>query len=121
MINIAVVGSRNFMDYDTVCMGIIETLDLWKININQVNSIISGGAPGIDSSAEIFAKYFDIKFVVFEADWSKYGKSVGPKRNSLIVKHATHVIAFVAEDSVGTLDTIRKARESNLTINIITV
>jgi len=121
MINLAVVGSRNFTDYDTVCMGIIETLDLWKIGINQVSSIISGGATGVDSSAEIFSKYFDIKFVVFEAEWSKYGKSAGPKRNSLIVKNATHVIAFVTEDSVGTLDTIRKARESNLTINIVRI
>jgi predicted Rossmann fold nucleotide-binding protein DprA/Smf involved in DNA uptake len=102
-------------------MGIIETLDLWKININQVSSIISGGANGVDSLAEIFAKYFDIQFVVFKAEWSKYGKSAGPKRNSLIVKRATHVIAFIAENSVGTLDTIRKAKESNLTINIINV
>lgn len=119
--NLAIVGSRNFNNYDEVCIGIIDTLDLWKISINEINAIISGGANGVDTLAKKFAKEFDIPFLVFEADWSKYGKSAGPKRNTLIVNNSTHVIAFVAPDSIGTWDTIRKAQNLNLLVNIIQI
>jgi len=119
--NVAIVGSRNYNNYDEVCMGIIDTLELWKVGINEINTIISGGANGVDTLAKKFAKEFDIQFLVFEAEWDKYGKSAGPKRNTLIVNNSTHVIAFVSKDSVGTWDTVRKAQKINLVVNIIQI
>jgi predicted Rossmann fold nucleotide-binding protein DprA/Smf involved in DNA uptake len=119
--NLAIVGSRNFNDYDEVCIGIIDTLDLWKVGINEISTIISGGANGVDALAKKFAKEFDIPFLVFEADWNKYGKSAGPKRNTLIVNYSSHVVAFVAKDSIGTWDTIKKAQNLDLVVNIIRI
>lgn len=44
--------------------------------------IVSGGATGIDASAEWFAEVGKYPFKLFAADWDQYGKSAGPKRNA---------------------------------------
>lgn len=49
-------------------------------------TIISGGATGVDSLAERYAKENGIDCKVFEAKWNKYGKydeDAGTDRNAL--------------------------------------
>lgn len=59
-----------------------ELLDLFnKFGFQEVTEIISGGARGIDSDGEEFAKTYDIPLKIFPADWKKYGLSAGPRRN----------------------------------------
>ena len=114
--NLAIVGSRNFTNYNLFLKLLNEKLDFIKLNICDVRLIVSGGAPGVDSMAERFAKDNDIDLKVFKADWNKYGKSAGPIRNSEIVDTCTVMIAFVALDSVGTYDSINKARTKKIPV-----
>ena len=100
---LAIVGSRYFTDYD------LFKSKLSEFNLTDIELIISGGAKGADKLAQRYAKDNNIKMKVFEADWNGYGKAAGPRRNTLIVKNCTHLIAFKAKDSIGTLDSIRKA------------
>ena len=48
---IAVVGSRDFLNYNTLVNFISE-----RISIDEINLIVSGGAAGTDSLAQRFAK-----------------------------------------------------------------
>jgi hypothetical protein len=50
--------------------------------------VISGGACGVDQTAVEVAKGRGLKTVVFQADWQKHGREVGPMRNVEIVAHA---------------------------------
>lgn len=73
--------------------------------------IVSGGCPkGGDRFAELLAKEYQIPIKIYYANWRKYGKSAGLKRNTNIAEDADVVIAIVAEDRTGgTEDTIKKA------------
>lgn len=121
-IKLAVVGSRNFKKggpfknpeetFNRTMKQVIEKLG------KMPDLIISGGAPGADTLAEKWAAEHKIKTKIFPADWAKYGKSAGPKRNTEIVNAATHLLAFLAEDSVGTRDSIKKAEDREIRVFI---
>jgi len=73
--NLVIAGSRNFSG----SCGLIESALLhFKL---APRNIISGGAKGIDSGAEAYAEYTKKSFHMFAADWNKYGKGAGPRRN----------------------------------------
>jgi predicted Rossmann fold nucleotide-binding protein DprA/Smf involved in DNA uptake len=106
---LAIVGSRNYVN-----LAELTTLvDQYIRNNGTPTVIISGGANGADRLAELYANANDIPLKIYPADWSLYGRRAGPIRNSQIVADCTCVIAFVADNSVGTVDTINKARKVN--------
>jgi hypothetical protein len=90
-------------------------------DIGQPDIIVSGGASGVDTMAEKYALDNEYDLLVFKPDWNKYGKTAGPLRNTQIVEYATHVIAFVSEKSVGTYDTINKAKNNQKMCKIIDI
>lgn len=106
---LAIVGCRHFVDYElfTKC---IESLGI----IDSVECIVSGGATGADSLAERYAHEHGIPIKIYPADWSKYGKSAGYRRNKLIVDDATYVVAFWDYKSRGTKLTIDLARDAHI-------
>jgi len=71
-----VAGSRSFNDYELLS----QTLDNLLSNQPKV-AIVSGGARGADSLAERYAKEHNLPLKVFPADWNRFGKSAGYKRN----------------------------------------
>ena len=56
---------------------VLEDLDSKR----TITSIISGGARGADSIAEMYAKQNGKHLSVYRADWDRFGKSAGFKRN----------------------------------------
>ncbi len=112
-----VVGSRSFNDYQLMC----EKLDFLLQNKKYI-VIVSGGAKGADSYAERYANEHSDKcrLKVFEADWNKYGKSAGYKRNEQMHLYLCSpsdkdrgVVAFwsTIEQSKGTKHNFKLARE----------
>jgi hypothetical protein len=77
-VKLAIVGSRTFFDYKVLK----NTLDdiSTEHSLNYIE-IISGGAKGADSLGEMYAKEKGIPTKIFPAEWKKYGKSAGFKRN----------------------------------------
>ena len=102
---IAVIGSRDFNDY----VFLSESLKF----LSSADTIISGGARGADSLAERYAKENQINFVVFPADWDKFGKSAGYRRNVDIITECDSVIAFWDGKSRGTKHSIDIAKKQN--------
>jgi hypothetical protein len=101
---IAVVGSRGFNDYDYM----ISILN----NIEDITLIVSGGAPGADRLAELYADQNSINTLILKADWDKYGKSAGMIRNKDIVDNAEYIIAFWDGVSKGTKNSIDRAKKA---------
>ncbi len=109
MKRIIIIGSRRRNSYEDFLGVKCVFLTVYK----KGDIIVSGGCPeGGDKFAEILADYYDMRIKIFKAEWNKYGRSAGFKRNTLIAEHGTELIACVAKDRTGgTEDTIRKFKQ----------
>ena len=77
---IAIVGSRNFYP-----MSLVEK---FIATLPDDAIVVSGGASGVDSWAEVYAKQRGLQTEIYPAMWSTYGKSAGFRRNADIVNAA---------------------------------
>jgi hypothetical protein len=98
---LAIVGSRDFSNYDLLVKSIEQNLD-----VSQITHIVSGGARGADTLGELFAKNNNIDTIIYKPDWNKYGRSAGYIRNKDIIDSADFVIAFWDGKSKGTKHSI---------------
>ncbi len=112
---IAIIGSRTFTNYQLL----EDIVDQYK-NVNQVHytAVVSGGAKGADTLAERYAEKNNLKKIIYYPDWDRYGKKAGFLRNTTIIEDADVVFAFWDGHSMGTLDSINKAKERNKTVII---
>lgn len=129
---LAVVGSRDFQE-----LWMVD--DYLNQHHNDIESIVSGGARGVDRRAEGWGMRNSISVVSFRPHrlvqdrnhWcvqrhiltgvdsefttlpTRYRNFAGAAfvRNTFIVEFATDVVAFWDGHSIGTQDSIRKARE----------
>jgi predicted Rossmann fold nucleotide-binding protein DprA/Smf involved in DNA uptake len=108
---LAIVGSRNFNNYEQLKAIVWEFFKIRKGNIPQ-DIIISGGAKGADYLAKKYTEEYKIKYKEFPANWTKYGKAAGPIRNKQIVDACDVVLAFLEENSKGTANTVKLAKEA---------
>ena len=117
MFRVCVCGCRDFTDYDFFRE---RCLLLLKNKMPNV-IIISGGAKGVDTLAQQFADEFHLKNKIYKADWEKYGRSAGPKRNEEMVKVSEGVIAFWDYQSKGTKTTIDFAKKYSVDYKIVKI
>ncbi len=117
ILTIAIVGCRKFNDYDIFKQKIQE----WQKENGTIFKIVSGGAPGADTLAERYAEESGIPkedVIVHEPDWNKYGRVAGIIRNTDIVNDCDKLIALPSKYSVGTYDSIRKAKKAGKDVTI---
>jgi hypothetical protein len=103
---LAVVGSRNFNDYELLKFK-LDTIH----SVKPISLIVSGGAAGADSLSEKWAKENNVPTKIFIPDWDRFGKSAGYKRNVQIVCECDSLIAFWDGESKGTQHSINLAKE----------
>ena len=109
---IAIVGSRKFSNLQWVR----KFVQLLPIN----SIVISGGASGVDFTAEAEARQRNMYRIVFHAGWwTDDKKGAGFQRNSWLVDYADSVIAFWDGSSRGTNDSITKAKDYSKKLIII--
>ena len=114
---LAIVGSRTYSEYSNFCVHI----ERWIKTNHTIDVIVSGGAQGVDSLAKKYANDHNIPISIHYANWVKYGRSAGPIRNQLIVDDATHLVAFPDKRSVGTWDSVNKAKKKKIAVTIYRV
>lgn len=117
MMKLAIVGGRDYKDYNKF-KGIVDNfIEEYGTPIE----IISGGASGVDTMAALYARENGIILTEFKPDWAKYGKKAGILRNTDIINESTHVLALPTEKSVGTYDSINKAKKFDKILKVIHV
>ena len=104
----AIVGSRSI-----TCYPIVEAFldSYFSYNNINIDLIVSGGAIGVDTLAEKYAKEKNIPTFIIKPEWDKYGKSAGFVRNRKIIESADLVIAFWDGKSKGTQNSLDIAKE----------
>lgn len=95
---IAIVGSRDFPD--------LQMVEERVRNFGRSFEFVSGGARGVDKTAEKAAKKIGAKITVFPADWKTHGKRAGFLRNQQIVDYCDELVAFWDGESKGTMHSV---------------
>lgn len=108
---VAIVGSRNW-PYKNEIKNAVASLDKSDI-------LVSGGARGVDTLAENYAKARGLQCIIHEAEWERLGRGAGYARNRLIVRDADRVIAFQFEHSRGTQNTIDLAKKKGIPVRLV--
>jgi hypothetical protein len=110
-----IAGSRNFTDYKKLAEACDQLLQ------DQTNIEIVSGAyyRGADKLGMKYAKERNYKLTEFPADWNRYGRAAGPKRNEQMAKYADALMAFWDGKSRGTKHMIDMANNTGLKIRII--
>lgn len=86
--------------------------------------IIEGGAPGVDVIARDVLQNRGYRVIEVPAEWKKYGKAAGPRRNSkMLAMEPDLVVAFHRnlKASRGTADTVQKAMGLGIKTEVVTV
>lgn len=108
-----VAGSRDITDRRIVREA-IEDADLL---FGPVDEIVHGGARGVDSIAHDIAKAKGFpKVTPMHAEWDKYGKAAGPKRNAKMAEYGDALVAVWDGKSPGTHDMIERAMARGLDV-----
>lgn len=107
---IGIIGSRN----------IEPTFDFAKelerrINIESCDTIISGGASGIDTLAAEYARSRNLELVELRPDYKQHGRGATFIRNRAIVEQSDFLVAFWNGESKGTKYTIDYALNKGVT------
>lgn len=107
---IAIVGGRDFNDYEFLEKELAKFIEENNISLN---SIVSGGAKGADTLAEKFATEMGVEMIIFKPNFEKYGRGAALARNTQIIQKSDVVFAFWDGKSKGTHDSIKKAEKLN--------
>ncbi len=101
-----IAGSRTFTNYKKLC----EVCD--HILQDQTDVEIVSGAyyKGADLLGEKYAAEKGIRLAKFPADWKRFGRAAGPKRNKEMANYADALIAFWDGKSKGTKHMIELAK-----------
>lgn len=104
-----IAGSRDCTDYKAL-LSAIEQCD-WT-----PTTVICGGARGADALGKLWSVENSIPCEVYSAEWNRYGKSAGYKRNVLMAENAEALIALWDGISVGTEHMIDIAKQKRLKV-----
>ncbi len=102
---VIIAGSRTIRDvtYVESCIGLaIAENDI------DVTEVVSGGAVGVDSIGEGWARSNGILVKWFLPRWELYGRRAGPMRNKKMAKYADVLIAIWDGKSRGTANMIKE-------------
>lgn len=116
MYRVIIAGSRGFNDYELLEKEVHNFLSGKQI---EETEIVSGTARGADQLGERLAKEYSLKLTRMAADWDRYGKSAGYRRNAEMAKYADACIVFWDEVSKGTKHMIDLATREGLDLKVV--
>lgn len=116
---IVIAGCRNYNNYNEAK----EYIDCCISEIRKKNTIIiiSGCCSGADKLGERYAEENGFQIERYPAEWKKYGRSAGPKRNRKMAEVSDYVICFWDGKSRGTKSMIDFADEIGKPIRVIAI
>lgn len=113
---IIIAGGRDFDNYEILKEYMDHAISL--LGSSKV-TIISGAARGADSLGELYAEENNFDIERFPAEWEKYGKGAGFKRNNQMADHADALIAFWDGESRGTQHMINTAKKKQIQVRVV--
>lgn len=125
MFFLLIAGSRHYVDKKTFERVVGEHVGPASLHHEIV--IVEGGAQGADRLAREYAEGRGLKLDEFRAEWSKYGRAAGPKRNDRMTEWVKENARWPSEgmalffwdgESKGTAQCIRSAKKRGIPVRI---
>lgn len=118
MFYLLICGSRSYSNYYE-----FEKVADFLLKNKKDIVVVSGGSKGADKLAEEYCHNKNIEIIIFNAEWNKYGKSAGFRRNTEMIsfikdKEQKGILAFWDMESKGTGHSIKLAKKENIPIRI---
>ena len=108
---VIIAGGRDYHNYDTLLEAISECQF-------DIDTVVSGGAKGVDALGEAYAIQMNLKLNIYNADWEANGRAAGPIRNRKMAENADGLIAIWDGKSKGTKNMIETATKLGLRVYI---
>lgn len=106
-----IAGSRSNIEYQDVLSAMEECP--W---LSEITEVVSGKARGVDTLGEQWANENNIFIKEFPANWKKFGKSAGPRRNEEMGDYADALVAIWDGESRGTKHMIDYSKNKGLKV-----
>lgn len=111
-LRVLVCGGRRFSDRELL----FATLDALS---PRPDTLLHGHAIGADSLADEWARARGVAILGFRAQWEKYGKAAGPRRNQRMLDTGRPRVVIAFPGGVGTADMVRRARAAGIEVREI--
>ncbi len=108
---VIIAGSRDNIEYQDVLSAMGECP--WY---SEITEVVSGKARGVDTLGEQWAIENNISIKEFPADWKKFGRSAGIKRNEQMGDYADSLVAVWDGESKGTKHMIDYSKNKGLKV-----
>lgn len=109
---VIIAGSRGITDFAAVC-------DAVQRSDFPITRVLSGMARGVDTLAIRYAEENRLPLDAFPAQWGKWGRSAGYRRNVEMAQNADALIAIWDGQSPGTKHMIDVAKARGLRIFVV--
>lgn len=109
---VAIVGSRDYPDLIHVRLYVRHEMHAGDV-------LISGGARGVDATAEAEAKRRGLDVLSIRPNYDLYGRRAPLVRNEDIVAGCDALVAFWDGKSHGTMHTVNLAKRRGIPIKIV--
>ena len=106
---VIIAGSRTIRDYAKLC-------DAVQRSGFAISRVVSGLARGVDTLAVRYAAENGLPCDRFPAEWDRWGRSAGYRRNVRMAQHADALIALWDGGSPGTKHMIEVAQARGLIV-----
>jgi len=107
-----IAGSRSFTDYALLA-------SVLGPHRHQISAVIHGGARGADRLGFRWAVRHHVRSRCFAADWERFGKSAGVRRNHQMAQAGDMLVAFHVNNSPGTAHMIACMRQLGKPVVVI--
>lgn len=108
---VIIAGGRDIHDYELVVDAVQESQF-------DIDTVISGGANGVDALGEKYSEEMNLNLKIFNADWATHGRAAGPIRNRKMAENADALIAIWDGKSRGTKNMIETAQKKGLLVYV---
>lgn len=120
MTRVLVCGGRNLDSADVVnYLNKFARCDITERLGNAawpVKALMHGGARGADEGAGRWAESEGLKPLVFKADWKRYRKAAGPRRNAIMLEQGKPDLVIAFPGGKGTQNMTELARASGVPV-----
>ena len=117
---VTVAGPRDYTNKEFVDKMLEEILsDILAKKVLPIH-IVEGGAYGVDALAKLYALQNKLPYTEVKADWDKYGRSAGPRRNQKMAEMSDYCIVFF-KGSRGSASMIAEALKKNVPVYVISI
>lgn len=87
-------------------------------HVDEQHSLIVGDASGVDAKATAIAYKLGWDVTVVRAEWDKYGRSAGPRRNQKMVNMRPDVCVAFPGTGCGTRDCMKRAQQARVPLYV---